>query len=72
MPVVLRVGFVIVAVGAVVDVVCHASGHGDTVAALAGHLLSLLGMLVVMAGVYLSAARARARRLTDGVGHVPR
>jgi hypothetical protein len=29
-------------------------------------------MLVVMAGVLQTAVRARARRLTDGVGHVPR
>lgn len=72
MPLVLRVGFAIVALGAVVDVTHHASAVGGDTTALAGHLLSLFGMLVVMAGVLTSAARARARRITDGVGHVPR
>ncbi|HEV2891427.1 MAG TPA: hypothetical protein VGX28_13725 [Frankiaceae bacterium] len=72
MPLVLRVGFWIVASGAVVDVLSHASVVGGDGAALAGHLLSLLGMLVALAGVLMSAVRARARRLSDGVGHVPR
>ena len=72
MPLVLRAGFGIVASGAVLDVLHHASVAGGDATALAAHLLSLLGMVVVMAGVLMSAVRARARRLTDGVGHVPR
>lgn len=72
MPLVLRVGFWIVASGAVVDVLHHASSVGGDGTALAAHLLSLLGMLVVLAGLLTTAVRARARRLSDGVGHVPR
>ncbi|HEX8001942.1 MAG TPA: hypothetical protein VF519_04535 [Mycobacteriales bacterium] len=72
MPLLLKAGFAILAAGAVVDVLSHASIAGGDTAALVGHLLSLSGMLVALAGVLTSAVRARARRLPDGVGHVPR
>lgn len=61
MPRLLRIGFAIVAAGLVADVAYHVAGAGGAWGELAGHLLSLTGMLVVMAGL-LTTAVATARR----------
>ena len=67
MPRLLRTGFAIVASGLVVDVAYHAAGAGGPWAELSGHVLSLSGMLVVMAS--LLTAAVHAHRPTDGVRH---
>ena len=72
MPRLLRAGFAIVAAGLVVDLAHHGLGAGGTWAELAGHLLSLIGMLVVMAGLLTTAVRAVAHRPIHGVRHDPR
>ena len=71
MPRLLRAGFAIVAIGLVVDLAYHGL-HAGAWAELAGHLLSLIGMLVVMAGLFTTAVRAVAHRPIDGVRHDPR
>lgn len=72
MPRLLRVGFAVVAAGLVADVAYHAAGAGGAAGELAGHVLSLAGMLVVLAGVFTTAVRTRACRPIDGVRHDPR
>lgn len=69
MPRLLRAGFAIVASGLVVDLAYHGIGAGGRAAELSGHLLSLTGMLVVMAGLLTTAVRAVAHRPTHGVPH---
>jgi hypothetical protein len=70
-PRLLRVGFAIVASGVVVDLAYHGAGVGGPRAELSGHVLSLIGMLVVMAGLVTSAVRS-AHRPVQGVRHDPR
>lgn len=72
MPRLLRTGFATVASGLVVDLVYHGLGAGGVRTELLGHLLSLMGMLVVMAGLLTTAVRAVAHRPIDGVRHDPR
>lgn len=69
MPRLLRAGFAIVSAGLVVDLAYHGAGAGGPWAELSGHVLSLIGMLVVMAGLFTTAMRAVAHRPTDGVRH---
>lgn len=71
MPTLLRAGFAIVASGLVVDLAYHGAGAGGPWAELSGHVLSLVGTLVVMAGLVTTAVRA-AHRPIDGVRHDPR
>ncbi|HWL35646.1 MAG TPA: hypothetical protein VNQ77_05580 [Frankiaceae bacterium] len=63
MPLLLRIGFAIVAAGLAIDVVHHGAGAGGPWAELSGHVLSLIGMLVVLAGLLTTAVRAH--RPTD-------
>lgn len=72
MPRLLRAGFAIIAAGLVADLAYHGLGVGGAWAEFSGHLLSLLGMLVVMAGLLTTAVRAVAHRPLDGVRHDPR
>lgn len=72
MPGLLRIGFAVVASGLAVDLTHHGLGAGGAWAELSGHLLSLIGMLVVMAGLLITAVRAVAHRPIDGVRHDPR
>lgn len=54
LPPLVRVGFVIVLAGAVVDTTYHLAPHRTGVmawAGLAGHLVTLVGMVVAMVGV---------------------
>jgi hypothetical protein len=62
LPVVVRRGFVVVAAGAVVDTAYHVLPRRPGLGAwagLAGHLITLVGMVIVMVGVLGVALRNR-------------
>jgi hypothetical protein len=64
LPLLVRVGLVIIVVGGFADVVAHleATGHADhvhdhTASELSAHLIGFVGMVVVLLGVVLDGAR---------------
>lgn len=62
LPAVVRRGFVVVLAGAVVDTVYHVVPRESDLAAwggLAGHLVTFVGMVIVMAGVVGVALKNR-------------
>jgi hypothetical protein len=70
LPHMMRVGLGITALGAVIDITYHVSskapmGHGAI--AFIGHLVTLVGMVVTMAGVIAAAYMHRSSR-TRGTG----
>lgn len=64
LPAVSRWGVALTLVGLVIDLVVHTAGGAATTgpAAVAGHLLTLIGMVVSIAGVVWMGLRASSRR----------
>jgi hypothetical protein len=54
-----RLGVVVVASGLVVDLAYHAAGVGGTAGEVAGHLVTLVGMLITLADLGRAARRSR-------------
>jgi hypothetical protein len=65
LPRLVRWGMGILLVGLALDVVVHALGRADGLAAAVGHTLVLVGMLIALAGT----VRLAFRRRTEGEGH---
>jgi len=62
LPPTVRWGFALVIVGGLVDATYHLSALRpglDSVAGLVGHLITLLGMVIVMVGVFAVGLRNR-------------
>ena len=66
---VVQLGFALIAAGALVDTAYHVWWNGDDRHAglgLFGHLVTLVGMVVTMAGVAAAGIRSSARQSAKG------